>query len=355
PPHRLGPPPDGPHAGHAAAPGVLLLPHRRARSPARHPARAEQEDVGRGVDELLLRPPPAGRGTRRGDHPARPPRARPRGQRRPLRPAGLPLPRGGRLRRRRERDLPRVRRDDYAGGRPQPRGGRRARLGGPAGRRARCGGGALGAEPVDGRAGRRARRRRPPHAGAAGVSAPAREALAPAPVDGALAAFFADGARHGSTPEHRELWSALADAAEGGKRLRPALFHSVYLALGGRESAVAAKVAAALELLHTALVVHDDVIDGDDVRRGTPNVVGVFARRARERGHDAERAIHYGQSAAILAGDLALAGAVRTLALSGAESATVARMLDLLDRAIHLSAAGELADVRLSLDGDGDV
>jgi len=187
------------------------------------------------------------------------------------------------------------------------------------------------------------------------VSAPAREALAPAPVDGALAAFFADGARHGSTPEHRELWAALADAAEGGKRLRPALFHSVYLALGGRESAVAAKVAAALELLHTALVVHDDVIDGDDVRRGTPNVVGVFARRARERGHDAERAIHYGQSAAILAGDLALAGAVRTLALSGAESATVARMLDLLDRAIHLSAAGELADVRLSLDGDGDV
>ena len=187
------------------------------------------------------------------------------------------------------------------------------------------------------------------------MSAPTRDALAPAPVDGALATFFADGARHGDTPEHRQLWAALAQAAEGGKRLRPALFHSVYLALGGQDSAVAARVGAALELLHTALVVHDDVIDGDDVRRGTPNVVGVFAGQARERGHDAERATHYGQSAAILAGDLALAGAVRTLALCGAAPATVARMLDLLDRALHLSAAGELADVRLSLDGDGDL
>jgi len=187
------------------------------------------------------------------------------------------------------------------------------------------------------------------------MSAPTRDALAPAPVDGALARFFADGARHGDTPEHDELWDALSRAAEGGKRLRPALFHSVYLALGGRQGEVAARVGAALELLHTALVVHDDVIDGDDVRRGVPNVVGEFTARARERGHEDDKAARYGQTAAILAGDLALAGAVRTLALCGATPAAVARMLDLLDRALHLSAAGELADVRLSLDGDGDL
>ena len=44
--------------------------------------------------------------------------------------------------------------------------------------------------------------------------------------------------------------------------------------------AAAAEVAAAMELLHTAFVVHDDVIDGDRTRRGRPNVSGTFADRA---------------------------------------------------------------------------
>ncbi|MCM3662262.1 polyprenyl synthetase family protein [Georgenia satyanarayanai] len=187
------------------------------------------------------------------------------------------------------------------------------------------------------------------------MSAPPRETVDTAPVDAALAGFFTDGTRHLVGAEHTRLWAALRDASAGGKRLRPMLFHSVYLALGGRQTDVAAQVGAALELLHTALVVHDDVIDGDTVRRGRPNVVGTFAADARGRGHDAERATHYGQSAAILAGDLALAGAVRVIALCGASPATVARMLDLVDRALHLSAAGELTDVRLSLEGDADV
>lgn len=182
-----------------------------------------------------------------------------------------------------------------------------------------------------------------------------RETMTSSPADAALERFFAAGARNLDTPEHRELWSALSAAASGGKRLRPAIFHSVYLALGGEQSAVAAEVAGAIELLHTALVIHDDVIDGDTVRRGSLNVSGTFADRARERGHGAARAVHYGDTAAILAGDLALTGAVRTLALCGAAPATVAHMLDLLDHALHLTAVGELIDVRLSMDGDADV
>lgn len=135
--------------------------------------------------------------------------------------------------------------------------------------------------------------------------------------DTALHRFLAAGAQHGHTPEHQQLWSSLAQATAGGKRLRPALFHSVYTALGGRDTAVAGEVAAALELLRTALVIHDDVIDGDTVRRGQPNVVGSFAEDALAGGHDPQRATHFGQTAAILTGDLALAGAVRTLACAG--------------------------------------
>ncbi|MEE6281347.1 polyprenyl synthetase family protein [Georgenia sunbinii] len=173
--------------------------------------------------------------------------------------------------------------------------------------------------------------------------------------EAALARFFAAGDRQISSADHRRLWTVLQESTAGGKRFRPALFHSVYLALGGRDTDVAAEVAAALELLHTALVVHDDVIDGDTVRRGRPNVSGTFAADARGWGTAEDRAAHYGDTAAILAGDLALAGAVRTVALCGAPAPVVRRLLDVLDDAIHRTAAGELTDVRLSIVGGDDI
>jgi len=173
--------------------------------------------------------------------------------------------------------------------------------------------------------------------------------------EAALARFFADGAGCASTPDHDALWAALRDAADGGKRVRPVLLTTVYEALGGNDDHVVAEVAAALELLHTAFVVHDDVIDADTVRRGRPNVSGTFAGQARRAGQPAARSARYGDAAGILAGDLALAGAIRTIALCGAAPATVRRLLDLLDRALHLSAAGELADVRLAVLGGRDI
>ena len=150
-------------------------------------------------------------------------------------------------------------------------------------------------------------------------------------------------------PEHARLWDALCVATEGGKRFRPALVVAAHDALGGGRSAAAAEVGAAIELLHTAFVIHDDVIDGDHVRRGRLNVSGTFRRRATGAGAEDAAAEEYGVAAAILAGDLALAAAVRTVATCGAPAGVVRRLLDLLDGALHTTAAGELADVRLSL------
>ena len=171
----------------------------------------------------------------------------------------------------------------------------------------------------------------------------------------ALDKFFADGARAAATADHDALWAALTDAADGGKRVRPTLLITVYGALGGTNGRLVSEVAAGLELLHTAFLVHDDVIDADTVRRGRPTVSGAFAGRAHAEGVPAARAARFGDAAGILAGDLALAGAVRTIALCGAEPATVRRLLDLVDRALHLTAAGELSDVRLSLAAPRDV
>lgn len=151
-------------------------------------------------------------------------------------------------------------------------------------------------------------------------------------------------------PHHALLWDALANATAGGKRFRPALLHAAHDALGGDLRAAALEVGAALEIMHTAFVIHDDVIDGDLVRRGRPNVSGTFRARAMADGADESDAAGYGRTAGILAGDLALTAAIRTVATCDAPVAVVRRLLDLFDDTLHTTAAGELADVRLTLD-----
>ncbi|MDB5244067.1 MAG: hypothetical protein JWP57_4693 [Spirosoma sp.] len=169
--------------------------------------------------------------------------------------------------------------------------------------------------------------------------------------DEALDRLLDDGRARAAAidPSHARLWEAVAAATEGGKRFRPALVTVAHDALGGTCPTVAAQVGAAVELLHTALVIHDDVIDGDEVRRGRPNVVGTFSGQARAAGATLVESTEFGRAAGILAGDLALAGAIRAVATCGAETGLVHRLLDLFDAALHTTAAGELSDVRFSL------
>jgi geranylgeranyl diphosphate synthase, type II len=175
--------------------------------------------------------------------------------------------------------------------------------------------------------------------------------VTPLTTDEALRRLLDEGrARAAATdPEHARLWEALAAATEGGKRFRPALVTAAHEALGGSQPAAAVVVGAAVELLHTAFVIHDDVIDGDDLRRGRLNVSGTFHANAVAAGADPEGAQDLGRTAGILAGDLALAAAIRAVATCGASMEVVHRLLDLFDAALHTTAAGELADVRLSL------
>ncbi|WP_345803067.1 polyprenyl synthetase family protein [Microbacterium sp. AZCO] len=143
------------------------------------------------------------------------------------------------------------------------------------------------------------------------------------------------------------LGDAIARATEGGKRFRPALVAASFQAFGGDplDTPVLYPIAAAFELLHTAFVVHDDVIDHDTVRRGIPNIAGEFRERARLRGADASGAALLGDAAAILAGDLLLHEACRLVALADVAPVRREALLALLDDAVFVSAAGELADV----------
>lgn len=101
-----------------------------------------------------------------------------------------------------------------------------------------------------------------------------------------------------SAPATLPMFDAAADLTlRGGKRLRPAmLFAAVECAEPGAFSEAATDLGAAMELLQTYLLVHDDWMDDDPVRRGAPSVHVTLARAFGDT--------HLGACTAILAGDL---------------------------------------------------
>ncbi|MGO0575768.1 isopentenyl-diphosphate Delta-isomerase [Ornithinimicrobium panacihumi] len=94
----------------------------------------------------------------------------------------------------------------------------------------------------------------------------------------------------------------------GGKRIRPQMCHWGFIASGGRVDTrchdTIVRAAAALETLHLFALIHDDVMDQSDERRGAPAAHVVAAQRHREA--DAHgSADRFGENIAILLGDLA--------------------------------------------------
>ncbi|BDZ53342.1 polyprenyl synthetase family protein [Agromyces marinus] len=174
-----------------------------------------------------------------------------------------------------------------------------------------------------------------------------------ADVDEGLRVFFAEARlRAGAYGSHyAALWESIEHQSSGGKRIRPGLVWSAYRGFGGVDRTVVTGVALAFELLHTAFLIHDDLIDRDTVRRGVPNVAGRFAARATEFGGDARASEVWGATAAVLAGDLALSRAHREIAILPIGDDRRRALLDILDHAVFVSAAGELADVVSSLHG----
>jgi geranylgeranyl diphosphate synthase type I len=133
-------------------------------------------------------------------------------------------------------------------------------------------------------------------------------------VEARLVALF--GAKMAAARDYGDDVRAMLEAAHGltmrgGKRLRPALLVAAFRACGGRpgrDEEAALGLGVALELLQTYLLIHDDWMDNDAVRRGGPSVHVMLGAHF---GSEAK-----GNAAAILAGDYANALALEVAAAS---------------------------------------
>jgi geranylgeranyl diphosphate synthase, type I len=163
-------------------------------------------------------------------------------------------------------------------------------------------------------------------------------------VDPAIERFLAD--RHTELAAMGSGAAVLVDEllrliGAGGKRIRPALCLWAYRACGGANEPAIAKAAAALELLHTFALVHDDVMDRSDERRGVPASHVRFAKDAPP-GADPDA---YGTAVAILAGDLAAVLSEQLLRTCGAATEPLAVALGRFDRMRVEMAAGQFLDL----------
>jgi len=114
----------------------------------------------------------------------------------------------------------------------------------------------------------------------------------------------------------------------GGKRLRPSMLLLAAEAAGGEAAAALAPAAVSIELIHNFTLIHDDIMDNADVRRGRP-------------------AVHklWGESGAILAGDTLYSKAFQVLGMTPAGPERILGAMNMLSRTCTAICEGQWLDM----------
>jgi len=127
------------------------------------------------------------------------------------------------------------------------------------------------------------------------------------------------------------LVSAVSALLRGGKRLRAAFLYWGYRAGGGPDSDALVRAAAAMEFFQAAALMHDDVMDDSDTRRGLPAAHRRLADEHAERGGTGS-GDRFGVAGATLAGDLCLTWTDELFATSGLPQHELDRARPVFDR-----------------------
>ncbi|HEX2316318.1 MAG TPA: polyprenyl synthetase family protein, partial [Thermomonospora sp.] len=136
-------------------------------------------------------------------------------------------------------------------------------------------------------------------------------------VDEVLAEFLAARLAEADEDAVRFAYTTVREfILRGGKRIRPTLCYWGWRGAEAGDSPGIIRVAAALEVFHAFCLIHDDIMDDSDLRRGRPTVHCTLAAQHARAGWRGD-ARHFGVSTAILLGDLCMSWADELLHSSG--------------------------------------
>jgi geranylgeranyl diphosphate synthase type I len=144
----------------------------------------------------------------------------------------------------------------------------------------------------------------------------------------------------------------IADALEwakkitlaGGKRIRPALVYYGALANGQRDEKKVIRVAAAIELVHTFLLIHDDIIDNGEFRHGIKTINSHYEAIGKKL-FALKDPKAFGNSMAVIVGDKVYALALRMICESGFESEKIQRAVSMLQSIVATTIVGQSQDI----------
>jgi geranylgeranyl diphosphate synthase type I len=131
---------------------------------------------------------------------------------------------------------------------------------------------------------------------------------------------------------------------DSGKRLRPLFAYAGIKSAGGSLTPAKTKAISSLELLQACALIHDDLMDGSDTRRGKPSIhrhfESIHVQDALEGFAPA-----YGLASAVLLGDLALVWSNQLLNTSGISSDELRRVMPIFDEMRVELMAGQFLDI----------
>jgi geranylgeranyl diphosphate synthase type I len=161
-----------------------------------------------------------------------------------------------------------------------------------------------------------------------------------------LSQFFDQEIREASKidPTLKEATEMVADfTLRGGKRIRSIFMYYGYLATGKRKTDEILNAVLSMELVHSALLIHDDIIDNDEMRRGKLTLHKKYEKFFWKM--KIKKSEELGRSLAILCGNIAYSFAVKTLYQSKFNTQSKMKACLLFQAMFNHTQAGEIMDV----------
>lgn len=136
----------------------------------------------------------------------------------------------------------------------------------------------------------------------------------------------------------------------GGKRIRPILTIFGYKAVGGRNEDAIIEAALAVELMESFLLIHDDIMDQDELRRGYFTMHKIYEKKS-ERLFKTDHK-RFGESMAIVAGDILAIFGSEVIANAQFPKQYKVKAIDKFNRVVINTCFGQILDIRSELEKD---